>query len=66
MVVQAKHRPCSNKRFPKAKKATAVWKSSKPDADNLAKIVADALNGIAWGDDAQIADLLRQLRLDLP
>jgi Holliday junction resolvase RusA-like endonuclease len=28
-----------------------------PDADNLGKIVGDALNGIAWIDDAQIVDL---------
>ena len=30
------------------------WKVSKPDLDNLAKIVADALNGIAYIDDNQI------------
>jgi Holliday junction resolvase RusA-like endonuclease len=29
----------------------------KPDCDNLAKSVADALNGIAYKDDAQIAEL---------
>lgn len=29
----------------------------KPDSDNIAKVVADALNGIAYDDDAQIADL---------
>ena len=27
----------------------------KPDADNLCKIVADSLNGIAYDDDVQIA-----------
>lgn len=43
--------------WPKWKKAIAVWKPSKPDGDNLFKIVADALNGIAWVDDAQIVDL---------
>ena len=26
----------------------------KPDFDNMAKLVADALNGIAWRDDAQV------------
>lgn len=26
----------------------------KPDADNVAKIVADALTGVAWRDDAQV------------
>lgn len=29
----------------------------KPDADNFAKIIQDALNGIAFRDDAQIIDL---------
>jgi Holliday junction resolvase RusA-like endonuclease len=29
----------------------------KPDADNLAKLVCDALNKIVWHDDKQIVDL---------
>ena len=29
----------------------------KPDADNIAKLVLDALNGIAWHDDTQVTDL---------
>lgn len=33
----------------------AQWKTSRPDADNLTKIVKDALNSIAWRDDAQVA-----------
>ncbi len=33
----------------------AHWRTSKPDFDNLAKIVGDALNKVAWLDDAQIA-----------
>lgn len=28
----------------------------KPDWDNTGKLVADALNGIAWKDDAHVAD----------
>ncbi|MEA4928399.1 MAG: RusA family crossover junction endodeoxyribonuclease [Candidatus Limiplasma sp.] len=28
----------------------------KPDWDNVGKIVCDALNGLAWKDDAQIVD----------
>lgn len=31
--------------------------AKKPDADNIAKIIADALNGLAYDDDAQITDL---------
>lgn len=36
------------KRFP--------FPTSKPDWDNEGKLVCDALNGIVWRDDAQIAD----------
>jgi Holliday junction resolvase RusA-like endonuclease len=39
----------------KRRKATARWHTGMPDADNIAKIVCDALNGIAWTDDAQVA-----------
>jgi Holliday junction resolvase RusA-like endonuclease len=28
--------------------------TGKPDADNIAKIVGDALNGVVWVDDSQI------------
>lgn len=42
-----------------AKQAAAldgqVWKTSVPDFDNLVKLVSDALNGVTYGDDAQIA-----------
>ena len=34
-----------------------IQKTSKPDADNLAKTVCDALNGMAWKDDAQITSM---------
>ena len=29
----------------------------KPDADNIAKLVLDGLNGAAWDDDAQVTQL---------
>lgn len=29
----------------------------KPDADNVAKLVLDALNGTAWADDTQVTNL---------
>ena len=28
----------------------------RPDADNEAKLVMDALNGLVWADDAQVVD----------
>ena len=31
-------------------------KVSKPDWDNIGKAVCDALNGVAWKDDAQVID----------
>ena len=36
-----------------------AWKISKPDVDNLAKLVKDACNGIVWSDDAQVAVISR-------
>jgi len=34
-----------------------VWKTSSPDVDKLARAAGDALSGIAYYDDAQVADL---------
>jgi len=31
--------------------------TKKPDADNLAKLALDALNGVCWKDDVQVVDL---------
>ena len=31
--------------------------ATKPDVDNLAKLVLDSLNGVIWRDDAQIVEL---------
>lgn len=36
--------------------AGLLFPTKKPDWDNIGKIVCDALNGIAWKDDAQIVD----------
>ncbi len=30
----------------------------KPDVDNIAKVIADSLNGVAYKDDSQIASML--------
>ena len=34
--------------------------TKKPDADNIAKIICDALNGIAYRDDAQVVTCIIQ------
>jgi Holliday junction resolvase RusA-like endonuclease len=41
---------------PKSKRG-AVWKTSRPDADNISKLIKDALNTVAWRDDAQVCSL---------
>ena len=40
----------------KLKPSAPLWPLLKPDFDNIEKIVADALNGIAFLDDKQIVD----------
>lgn len=40
---------------PKKRKPQRYFKDSKPDLDNLIKNVKDALKGIAWTDDQQVA-----------
>ena len=46
----------------KKKKAAAFWKTTKPDLDNIEKLLKDALNGVAWIDDAQIAGVVKMKR----
>jgi len=40
-------------------------KLTKPDIDNVAKLVMDALNGVAWKDDALISDLIVRKRYSM-
>lgn len=35
-----------------------IWPAKKPDSDNIAKVVLDALNSIAYHDDTQIIKLI--------
>ena len=37
--------------------AGLIWPTSRPDVDNYAKAVMDALNGIAYNDDSQVVCL---------
>ena len=36
----------------------------KPDVDNIAKVVLDALNGLVYTDDKQVTDLRVRKRYD--
>lgn len=48
---------CITAEFKKAKSNKMQAPTLKPDTDNIAKIVCDALNGIAYHDDKQITSL---------
>lgn len=41
----------------KAMEARAILPRRKPDADNVAKIILDALNGVAYKDDSAVVAL---------
>lgn len=47
--------------LPKAEREAALLgmkrPATRPDADNIAKLIADALNGLAYQDDNQIVEL---------
>ena len=43
-------------KWSKAKKATTKWRVSTPDFDNILKILGDAMQGVVYLNDAQIAD----------
>ena len=45
------------KSWSKKKKAAAKWHIFRPDGDNLAKSIKDALNATAYKDDAQVCFL---------
>lgn len=48
-------------------RVTMTWYRSKKmgDLDNRAKVVFDALNGLVWGDDAQVVEI-HMYRQDRP
>jgi Holliday junction resolvase RusA-like endonuclease len=50
------------------RKAHEHFVATKPDLDNIQKLIGDALNGVCWKDDAQIAALffLRTYDVDGP
>lgn len=45
------------KSLPKRHGTGTYPRTSRPDVDNVAKIVLDAGNGVLWGDDAMVTDV---------
>jgi len=45
------------KSWSRKKREAAEYVIARPDLDNCVKLIGDALNGIAWLDDSQIARL---------
>lgn len=50
--------PASATKARRAQMLHDVWFTKKCDADNIAKIVLDPLNGLAYEDDSQVAQLI--------
>ena len=59
LAVYAYFRPnkSDSKKTTADKLANKLRPSKKPDADNILKLVADALNGVAYTDDASITTM---------
>ena len=55
-IVAYMKRPKSHYLRGKVRDSAPVWPLKKPDFDNIEKAIADALNGLAYRDDAQIID----------
>jgi Holliday junction resolvase RusA-like endonuclease len=45
------------KSWSKKRVAATKYHVSRPDADNIVKLVTDALNGVAYNDDSQICEV---------
>lgn len=56
-VLQFYFTPLAKLRKAEAAALLGAWRTLKPDGDNLAKAVLDALNGVCFVDDAQVVDL---------
>lgn len=60
VTIKAYHKPPKDK----SKKVVEdmlnghILPTKKPDADNVAKIILDGLNHIAWDDDTQVVDMM--------
>jgi Holliday junction resolvase RusA-like endonuclease len=51
-----------NRSRPKSKRKKAMYAATRPDIDKLARAVLDAMTGIVFVDDAQVAGLIAEKR----
>lgn len=58
MWITAMYKPPKSLSKKKQQELLGTYMTKKPDSDNIAKIVCDALNGVAYNDDKQIALLI--------
>jgi len=58
MVIWAYFEPANSLSKKKYKELIGKPHLKKLDTDNIAKIVADSLNGVAYKDDSQICELI--------
>mgnify|MGYP001592175909 FL=1 len=54
------------KSYSAKRKAATTWKDTRPDLDNHIKELLDALNGLAYHDDAQIVEIFARKRYGSP
>lgn len=57
--IEARHKipKSTSKKKAEEMKKGLILPTKKPDADNIAKVFCDALNGVAWHDDTQVVSL---------
>ena len=66
VTIKAYHKPPKkSKKVVKDMLNGHILPTKKPDADNIAKIILDGLNHIAWDDDTQVVDLMVVKRYDI-
>lgn len=51
--------------WPEKRRAAARFITGKPDCDNTLKLIADAMNGLIYQDDSQIASIIMYRTYDL-
>lgn len=57
LYVQAEYAPPASWSAKRRAAAVGTWKPTKPDLDNIVKLVKDALEGVAFPGDQIVADL---------